>query len=48
MRFINTLPLPVASFLAEETGTSLMEFLLVGLLAIVVGTMLLLALEKCN
>lgn len=48
MRHVKQLPLPVSSFLAEESGTSLMEFALVGLLVIVVGTLVLMAYNKCT
>ena len=46
MRLMESISRAITYFLTEETGTSLMEYLLVGLLCFFVGMLVLLALGK--
>lgn len=46
MRLMESVSHAITCFLAEETGTSLVEYVLVGLLCFFVGMLVLLALGK--
>jgi Flp pilus assembly pilin Flp len=46
MQLIESMSRAMTRFVAEETGTSVMEYILVGLLCAIVGILALLALGK--